>query len=139
MVSPVLLSTALKSKLDDNAALVAVTTDIKEASVQLTGFEIPAVRYKVISQVPATDGNCHLTLSDVMIELFAFSEQPSSQQCQNLIFLAHQVLFGQTLVDTTWRSLRFDSEAGPEGPVRVSPRVWRARAAMFARLHPVTS
>lgn len=137
MQSPILIQAALLAKLEADAGLTAVTTDIREASTQLTEFTYPNVRYKIMSQIPATDGNCHLTLSDVMIELFGFSEQPSSQECQNVLFLAHQVLYGQTLSDATFRTVRFDSDAGPEGPVRVSPRVWRARASLFARAYPL--
>ncbi len=137
MVSPVLVQAAVIAKLNANAALTAVTTDIREANVQLVNFSYPNVRVKLMSQTPATNGMCHERLSDLVLEIFSFDEDPSSQECQNVLFLAHQALFGQLLTDPAWRTVRFDSEAGPEGPVRVSPRVWRARAALFARLYEI--
>jgi hypothetical protein len=137
MVSPVLVQAAAVAKLLADTALIAVTTDIREANAQLDDFAYPNVRVKLMSQAPVTNGNCHTRLSDLVLEILSFSETPSSQECQNVLFLAHQALFGQLLTDTTWRSVRLDSEGGPEGPVRVSPRVWRARAALFARLYEI--
>ena len=137
MVSPVLVQAAVIAKLSTNAALIDVTTDIREGNWQGADFTIPGVRVKLMSQTPITNGQCHTRLSDLIFEIFSFSEQPSSQQCQNVLFLAHQALFGQLLTDVTWRSVRFDSVSGPEGPVRVSPRVWRARAALSAMLYEI--
>lgn len=137
MVSPVLVQAAVVAKLLGDAALTAVTTDIREGNWQGANFTVPGIRVKLMSQDPATNGQCHTRLSDLIFEIFGFSEDPSSQQCQNVLFLAHQALFGQLLTDTTWRSVRLDSVSGPEGPVRVSPRVWRARAALSGRLYEI--
>jgi len=137
MVSPVLVQAAVVAKLLSDAALTAITTDIREGSWQGANFTVPGVRVKLMSQTPITNGQCHERLSDLIFEIFGFSEDPSSQQCQNVLFLAHQALFGQLLTDVTWRSVRLDSIDGPEGPVRVSPRVWRARAALSAMLYEI--
>ena len=137
MVSPVLVQRAAVAKLKADVALTAITTDIRESFWQGQVFTYPNVRVHIPSQTPVSNGNCYTTRSLLMLELFGFDESPSSEGCQEVLFLAFNVFFGNLLTDPAWRTLRFMSEAGPEGRVRVSPRVWRARTSLSTELYEV--
>ena len=105
MVSPVLVQAAVIAKLLNDAALTAVTIDIREGSWQGANFTVPGVRVKLMSQRPITNGQCHERLSNLIFEIFSFSEDPSSQQCQNVLFLLRSFLNSRCLTTAPYYNL----------------------------------
>lgn len=120
MLNVVDIQTALISKLKANTSL---PTDIRELGYQGREITYPNVRVGNIFQAPRSNGNCHITTSDVSWIVGTFSEQPSSMEASDIAKLITASLLGHQLKHAAFRTLSIDASGGQ--PYRWSPQLWR--------------
>lgn len=121
MVGIDVLQAGFLAKLKANAAVLAITTDIRELEYQGRDFTYPNLRLRVVTE--DLDETCS---SKVQFVVAAFSEKDSSKQCMQLITAAANVFNDhQVKVASLFKTGRI-ATPGVGGPYRVDLRVWRS-------------
>jgi hypothetical protein len=88
-------------ELQGYAALIALVAadEIRELQYQGTEFAYPNVRVDARTQTPEGTGNCRTKHSIENFAVFAFSENPSSLECEQICFQIGEAMFGVQLED----------------------------------------
>lgn len=125
------LQAAVLSELQGDATLTGwlasrgAGDEVREAQWQGDEFVLPAVRINIGTQVPLDEGNCQANTT-VDFTVSCISEQPSSQEVDQLAGLVNDALLGVQLSGSTFRTAPIVSE-GSTGALRIGEqRVWRA-------------
>lgn len=128
MISPELIQAGIISKLKTDTSLVDWLTDrsagdeIRENQWQGVTFAYPAVRVDLLTQTEPGNPPCH---SQILFNVFAFTEGDSSKECGVLAGLVDSALIRKKFTGTG-----FDSgiviTLGSVPPVRTSERLWQA-------------
>lgn len=130
MVGNDVIQAAIIAKLKADTALTTWLTarstagEIREGQYQGTQFAYPAVRASVGDQAPTGD-TCYTTRGEVTFEVWCYSEQASSQECDQLAKLTADVLLGKRLSGTGFASLAMLCDSFPHA-VRIGDRLWEA-------------
>lgn len=132
MISNDVIQASVIARLKANTALVDWLTDrsagneIRESSWQGAEFVFPAVRVELGTQVPEDITSvCYLTNGTMPFTVFSFTEDDSSRNANILAGLVNQVLIGNRLSGTGFRSLLIESD-GLTGAQRTVDNLWRA-------------
>jgi len=133
MVSPDLLQKAIIAKLKADGTLTAwlgarsSADEIREESWQGTEHKYPCVRVDMGQQEPDGTGNCRPTHSIVNFSVDVFSDEASSQECDQLLYFAFMALSDKKLSGDGFAVDRTNLVAATPS-MRISERLWRATA-----------
>lgn len=136
MINPIVVREGLIAALKANAPLVAVVGDeIREVQYQSHDFKYPAVRVRVTLSAPfLMSDDCRDSALTYTFDAFCYSEDASSYQCENLMYLVQTALSGKSLslasgkagVMHTLRDIH---------PIRETQRVWRGQVTFQSNVY----
>ena len=140
MISNDLVQAAIVAQLKANTTLTTWLTDesagdeIREAQWQGRAFTYPAVRVQVGTQQAGGNGPCYTTTGETTFTIYCYSENDSSQECDQLAGLVDNALLGLRLSGTGFSTGPVLSD-GLIHAVRTGERVWEAVCLFRCQLY----